>query len=40
VNKEVAYMKTLRCANKILIIDLRRYLDRFKYNPFNEMKEL
>ena len=38
MNKEVAYMQVLRCVNKILVIDLCRYLDIFKYKPFNEMK--
>ena len=38
MNKKVAYTKTKRCANEVLIIDLRRYLDRFKYKPFNEMQ--
>jgi hypothetical protein len=34
----VADGKTSRCANKALIIDVTRYLDKFKYKWFNKIK--
>lgn len=31
MNEKVAYMKILKCANEVLIIDLGTYLDKGKY---------
>jgi hypothetical protein len=37
---KVAYRKIMGCANKVLIIDLGRYLDKGKYKWFNKIKGL
>jgi hypothetical protein len=37
---KVAYSKVLGCANKFLIMDLGRYLDKGKYMWFKKIKVL
>lgn len=37
INKEVAYKKILRHINEALVVDLRRYLNKVKYQWFNKI---
>jgi len=38
MNKEIAYMKVLRCTNKDQIRNLGRYLDKIRYKWFIRTK--
>jgi hypothetical protein len=42
MNEKGAYMKILKCANEVLIIDLGtyKYLDKGKCKWFNKIKDL
>jgi hypothetical protein len=38
MNKEIAYVKVLRCTNKDQMTNLGRYLDKSRYKWFNRTK--
>jgi hypothetical protein len=38
MNEEVAYKKTVKCANAVFVLDAGRYIDKVKYKWFSAVK--